>query len=112
MTQFNTMLVLECITNGNIYICSRNGDIPFWPIDGCPKDCCVGLLEDMTGIKINPDEDWLTLELEDTYYDNIEETAYIIYVCRVGEKLPLKHGYEWSDFMTMKPKLDKLKSLI
>jgi len=106
-------LILECINQAGISICSYNDDIPFCDIDGDPKSCVANLLERMTSVKINPYvSDWLTLELADTYYDIDANSVYLIYVCRVGENLPLQAGYKWSDIMTMKPKLDKIKGLI
>lgn len=105
--------MIEFITKENIFIASKDGHIPFCAIDCCPKQCVANFLEKITGAKINPYEnDYLTIELADTYYDKDNDTAYIIYVCRVGEKLTLQEGYEWTEFNKIRPEIDKLRGLI
>jgi hypothetical protein len=107
------MLAIEYVGRDNICIAVKDNDIPSCEISKCPKQACADFLEEITKVKINPYEaDWLTLELTDTYYDNETKAGYLIYVCRVGEKLSLQPGYSWSDFTTMKAKLDKIKGLV
>lgn len=127
--QFKLMLIIEYISPNSIQIVTENGEIPcrekgripycmFEDEDKCPKQVSAQLLEQITKIKIDPyQNDWLTIELVDTYHDkngeiDSDKAVYLIYACRVGEKLPLSNGYEWSDFMAIKDKLDKIKGLI
>lgn len=120
---FKIKMVIEFVGKDNIYVATTiNDDIPFCDIDNCPKLCSANLLEKVTGAKINPYEnDYLTIELVDTYFESKEidqssqlmiDTAYIIYVCRVGEKLPLLEGYKWTEFDKVRPEIDKLRGLI
>lgn len=110
---FNTSLVIEYISKGNIFICTKNGEIPYCEIDKCPRQCAADLLERITDIKVNPYvHDWITIELTDVIYEKDFETVYIIYVCRIAEKVELKEECVWSDYSTVKSKLEKIKSLI
>lgn len=110
---FKVKLVLEFVGRDNIYIATYDDSIPFCNIDECPKQCSANLLKNITNITINPYEnDFLTLELVDTYYEKDSDTAYIIYVCRIGEKLTLNSGYEWTEFIKIRPEIDKLRGLI
>lgn len=106
-------LIVECHCQNNIWIATKDNDIPFCKIKGDPKQDSADLLECVTSYKINPyDLDWLVLELTDTGYDAESKTAYLVYVCRVPEKSKLPNGYEWTTYADIKSKIDLIKGVL
>ena len=111
--QLNARLVIETHTRQNIFIVTENGELPFVQIDGCPKAAACNLLSSVTGYHIEPNENnWLTLELSDTEYDEKAQVVYIIYVVRVPEKIELKAPYCWLDYHSIRDKIERIRGLL
>jgi hypothetical protein len=109
-------LIVETHTKNSIFIATKDSDIPSKVIDKCPKQIASDILCDITSYKIDPDENsWLILELVDTFYEEKNETAYIVFVCRVPgfpDKLQINDSYKWTEYSDVREKLDKLKGLL
>ena len=109
--QFLVKLIIETHTRDNIYVAGTT-ELPVVEITECPKLCCANLLESITGYKINPYEsDWLTLELTDTEYNKEQKTAYIVYVCRIPEKIELKAPYTWVSLPDFRSHLERIRGV-
>lgn len=109
--KFLVKLIVETHTRNNIFIAGTN-ELPITEINDCPKQCCAKLLRDITGYEINPYEpDWLTPQLIDTQYDKDTQTAYIIYVCRIPEKIELKTPYNWVSLPDFRSQLERIRGL-